>query len=568
MYTLEKIKNQIIKEINKALGREIVSASDLSYPPDAGMGDLSLPCFKAGKEMKKPPVEVASKLLGELSSPKVLGELSSLKIAGPYLNFTLKKEKLADGVLKEITKMKSVYGENKDGRKKRVSIEYSNANTHKEYHVGHLRNICYGDAAAKILSANGFEVVPISYINDFGIHTAKTLWLYLEKYKDEPQPENKGAFLGRIYAEASQRLEKDQIGRQVAAGIMKKIESRQGEEYKLWQKTRKWSIKQFDNIYKELGVKFKKIFYESEFTDEGLEMIAKMYKKEILAKSEGAIIADLEKYGLGVLVFLRSDGTALYPVADLPAAIDRIKKFRLDKSLYVVDIRQSLYFKQLFKILELLGHKEDKEHLGYEFVKLPEGMMSSRAGRVITYEELKEEAIKRAVKETKSRHKDWGEKKIKSTAWTIVKGAIKFEMIKVGAGSVITFDIDKALRFDGFTAAYLQYTCARIRSVAKKAGVQGKPDPAFLKEEKEASLIMKLSKYPESVQKAGAGRDPSEIARYLFDLAQTFNDYYHSVPVLKSSDKEKAARLALLAAVRQVIKNGLGLLGIDVLEEM
>ena len=245
----------------------------------------------------------------------------------------------------------------------------------------------------------------------------------------------------------------------------------------------------------------------------------------------------------------------------------------------MVDARQSLYFKQLFKLLELLGYtsaklgtgKKAMKHLGYEFVKLPEGMMSSRTGKVITYEDLRERGLKRAIAETKKRHKNWSERQVSAVADKLVNGALKFEMVKVGADKVITFDIEQALRFEGNTAAYLQYTGARINSINKKS--KEKLEIKNLKfenliEPKENKIVNKLAKYPEIVEIAGRNYDPSELAKYLFDLAREFNDYYHAVPVLKAKTEVRQARLALISAVSQVIKNGLGLLGIEAVEEM
>src|SRR3989338_669396 len=351
---------------------------------------------------------------------------------------------------------------------------------------------------------------------------------------------------------------------------MKQIESRSGAYYKLWRKTRRWSIDGLAKIYKELDVKFTHIFYESEVIEKGLDLAAKLYKKEILTKSQGAIIADLQKYNLGVLVFIRSDGTALYPVADLALAEEKFKKYKIDKSVYVVDVRKSLYFKQLFKVLELLGFKQEMKHLAYEFVKLPEGMMASRTGKVITYEELRSQALAKAVSETKLRHKNWPKNKLNEVAEKIVVGALKFEMIKVSADKIITFDIDQALRFDGYTAAYLQYTYARINSINKKAGKKESRTVNYnnLAEAKEAALAIKLAKYPEAVAAAGKNYDPAELAKYLFELAQEFNDYYHSVPVLKAEAEIRQARLVLIMAVKQTLANCLELLGIETAEEM
>jgi len=567
MYILEKIKKEIAKEINKALKGKLVKASDLVYPPNKGMGDLSLPCFSLASRAGKNPSAAAKELVGKVKAEKMISGVNAI---GPYVNFNINKIYLFKGVLRDMNKERVKYGFNKSGREEKVLIEYSNANTHKEYHVGHLRNICYGDAVSRILNANGYKSIPVSYINDFGIHTAKTLWTYLEYYKNKKLPANKGRFLGEVYVRSTKEAEKDKIAKQMIEGIMKKIETREGKEYELWKETRGWSIKQFDNIYRELGVKFDHIFYESEYIDKGIKIIEGLTKKKILEVSQGAVIANLEKYNLGVLVVLRSDGTATYPVADIPLAEAKQKKYKMDKSIYVVDVRQSLYFKQLFKILELNGHKEELVHLSHDFVKLPTGMMSSRTGNVITYEDLREKVFDRAIKETKQRHQDWSSKKIEATAKAITNGAIKFEMLKVGANQEITFDIKKALSFQGFTAAYLQYTYARVNSIISKAGEKEniKIDFQGFDAKEEHELILKLAKYPDAVKRAGEKYDPAEITKYLFELAQKLNDYYHKVPVLKAEEEIKLARLALIGSINRVLKNGLGLLGIETLDKM
>jgi len=570
MYSLGKIKLHIVKQINQALEKKLIKASDLVYPPNLAFGDLSLSLFTPARKLNSESYKLAEKLVSKVKTDKII---LSLKAVGPYLNFIIDKKFLVRESLNEIDRLKKDYGKNKSGKEKRVMIEYSNANTHKEYHVGHLRNLCFGDAVNRILMANGYKSIPVSYINDFGIHTAKTLWAYLEFYQGKESEGDKGYFLGQVYARAVKEIKEKPASQNMVKFMMKKIEGRQGVEYKLWQKTRQWSIKQLDQIYKELAIKFDHIFYESEFIDQGRDLVVKLYKKRILTRSQGAIIANLEEYNLGVLIFLRNDGSALYPVADIPLAIKKIKKFKLDKSIYIVDVRQSLYFKQLFKVLELLGYKKEMIHLAYEFVKLPSGMISSRTGNIITYEDLYGQILKRAVRETKMRHDSWNSKKIEEVALIITKAAIKFEMVKVSANQIITFDINKALRFDGYTAAYLQYTYARIRSILRKSKVKSQKSKLQIKaqnlnNEKEYGLILKLAKYPEAVARAGENYDPAEIAKYLFELAQSFNDYYHSVPVLQAEEETRKARLVLIKSVSQVIKNGLDLLGIETVEEM
>ena len=591
MYSINKIKQNIAKKINQAIKADIVAPENLVYPPQENMGDLSLPCFALAKNLRKNPAEIAEFLVKNINSKGVVAGVSAL---GPYFNIKLNKAELTKEVINEIESLRENYGYNKSGKKQKVMIEYSNVNTHKEYHVGHLRNICYGDAVNRIASANGYKSIPVSYVNDFGIHIAKTVWGLIKFYLDEKQSDdinkdlenfskykNKGELLGEIYVRANKEIKKSKTAKQLVEVIMKKIESESGKEYELWKATRAWSIEQFAKIYQELGIEFEKIYYESEFIAQGQELVKELLQKNILKKSQGAVIADLEKYDLGVLVILRSDGTATYPVADIPLAMQKFKEYNPDASIYVVDKRQALYFKQLFHILKSIGYKKPMIHLGYDVVKLPTGMMSSRLGNTITYEDLKEQLFKRAKKETSERHPDWSKEKINSTVDALVLGVMKFEMLKIGQEQPIIFDIDKALSFNGFTSAYLQYAYARIKSIIKKSKVES---PHFAKatrgkqkskvnfdglsEEREHKLILKLAKYPSVVKQSGKDFNPSEIARYLFELAQDFNDYYHEVPILKSTEEICNARLTLILSVSQVIKNGLDLLGIGVVEKM
>jgi arginyl-tRNA synthetase len=565
MIFLESLKNKIISQLG-------ASALVFSYPPNSDLGDLSLACFEPAKKENISPVELAKKWAEVINQNQELAAyFSEVKPVGPYLNFFISPKLLATEVIAQIKKEKDNYGRNNNGRQQQIMIEYSNGNTHKEYHVGHLRNIAYGDAINRLLSANGFKSIPVSYINDFGIHVAKTIWNWKKNPEYAHQHEAKGLLLGKCYAEASQKLTDRPEYKLEVAKIMQEIESRKGDNYLLWKETRTWSIDYFASIYKELDVKFEKTFYESEVIDEGLEMVETMLNKNILVKSEGAIIANLEEYDLGVLPVIRSDGTALYPVADLALAVNKFSLYNLVESIYVVDVRQSLHFKQLFKVLSLLGYQQRLTHLPYDFVTLPEGMMSSRTGNVITYDELKTKIRARLLAETRGKHDDWNDDQVAKVADVLTIAIIKFEMLKVSADKIITFNIEESLKFDGYTACYLEYSYARLQSILRKeSGVSllGKIDFSLLTEKKEAELLIKIAKYPEIIILASTKRNPSELTKYLFELAQLSNDYYHAVNILKADKKIKKVRLALIKAVSQVLKNGLDILGLDILEEM
>jgi len=563
MATLEKIK----AEIKQAVGFDL----DISYPPSPELGDLSLALFALAKSTKQNPVGLAEEIRQKLSKNKALKPLVlDIKTVGPYVNLFLNYGNLTAKVLGEIKKEKNKYGQNTSGKKAGVMIEYSNGNTHKEVHIGHLRNICFGDSVNKLLVASGYQAIPVSYINDFGIFAAKTLWYFLRHEKRyAASKDSKGYILGNCYKEAVSALEDNDLAKAEVVKIMKEIESRRGDTYQLWKKTRTWSIDYLKEIYQELEIKFQKTFYESEVIGDGLKIVQKLIKSGLLVKSDGAIIADMEKYKLGVLPIIRSDGTALYPVADLALAVKKFKENKIKESIYVVDVRQALYFKQLFKIMELMGYKQKITHLAYDFVTLPSGMMSSRSGNVITYRELMDEALASTIKTTKEKRSDWSDKKIKEVAKAIALSTIKFEMLKVSSQKTITFNIEEALKFDGYTATYLQYTHARIMSLTHKVkGVKKTADYGVLSEPQEKTLIVKMAKYPEAVKRSADNYDPSEITKYIFELCQDFNDYYHNVQIIKSSTAVQGARLELVGAVGQIIKNGLELLGIKAINEI
>lgn len=562
---LEILKNKISRELR-------LEKAVFSYPPNPGLGDLSLACFEIAKKNNQNPAAWAEAAAVRLKEKRHFKKyLSDVKAAGPYLNFYINQSYLADKVISAIRSSKNRYGNNGTGRSQKIVLEYSNGNTHKEYHIGHLRNIAFGSSVTKLLSACSYQAIPVSYINDFGIHAAKTIWNWQNNKKYQQSSEEKGYLLGVCYSEASRLLEEKSELKEEVLEIMKGIESRQGDSYHLWEMTRSWSIKYFESIYKELNIKFHHVFYENEYIDEGLKLVNQLLEKGLLLKSEGAIIANLEEYGLGVLPIIRTGGTALYPVADLALMAEKNRRYHPKESIYIVDVRQGLYFKQLAKIAELIGYKNGIRHLGYDFVTLPDGMMSSRSGNVITYRELRDKVLEKLFEETSRRHSDWTKSRVRQVAWNLMISTIKFEMLKVSADKTIVFNVEEALRFDGYTACYLQYGYVRLKSLIRKEPLKflfHRTDYRCLTEEKEKSLLIKLARYPEIIKLSGEKYNPSELAKYLFELVQMFNDYYHEVNILKAEPKTKKARLALVRAISQVLNNGFNILGMQVIEEM
>jgi arginyl-tRNA synthetase len=553
---LLKIKKDIAEELN-------INIDDIVYPPNSELGDFSLAVFKLAEKNNKGTSEMAIEMKEKVFDNFELKEkFSDIKIIGPYLNFFLKKDFLFSQIILEILEKADEYGYNQNRKKEMSVFEYSNINTHKDFHIGHLRNICLGDAIYRVSLANGFKAAPVSYINDFGIHVARAIWSYKKKYSDD---------IAKCYTNTVKEVEKNPEIIKEISSIMSDIEKRRGSNYKLWKKTRKISLKKFDDIYDKLNVKFEKTYFESELISKGLKMLVNFTKKGIFRKSEGAIIADLNEYDLGVLPIIRSDGTALYPVADLALAKEKSKNFKnLKNSFVIVDVRQSLYFKQLFKILSLAGYEQNFKHLSYEFVTLPEGMMSSRSGNAISFDELYQKVFERLFDESRKRHEDWSRDKIENNCRKLSVAILKFEMLKVSASKIISFDIKEALRFDGFNALYILYGLVRVKSILRKSSIDLKREANFelLKEKEERKIILELAKYPEMVIKTEKEKDPSEIAKYSFDLFRLFNEYYQKIKVLSDDREVQRARLALLGGISQVAENSLSLLGIESLDEI
>lgn len=566
---LAEIKKQIAALLPAELG---VAAGDLVIPPEKKMGDLSLPCFGLAKKLGKNPMVIAQEIAGQIV---LINQflVQSARATGPYLNFVLQPGAVAKIILPPIIKNKKHLGQNKLGKGAQVILEYPSNNTHKELHIGHFRNICLGNALVNLLSANGFKATPINYLNDFGSHVAKCLWCLRKFHGKENPPANKQKWLGLIYAEASQYIVEHPEAKEEVAVWLQKLETRDKSIWPLFKKTRQWSIDGFAKIFKELGVKHQKTFFEMDVKDAGQKIVNELLKKKIAQVGEGgAIIADLKQYGLDIGLLRKSNGSGLYLTSDLGLAAAKKRAYpKAAVSVHLTGSEQNFYFKQLFKILELAGFQFQMRHVSYGLVSLPQGKMSSRAGNVILYDDLRDEALKHAEAETKRRHPDWPAYKIKKTARAVALAALKFSMLRAGPSQNIVFNLAEAISFDGFTGPYLQYSLARLNSILKKAGSlgNGRVDYAVLTAPTEKALILKLAEMSLATAKASTDYDPSILARYLYETAKLFSEFYEFCPVLKAESAAlKKARLHLVAAVKATLESGLLMLGVPLIKEM
>jgi len=581
MNCIDKIKLDIAESINKILKKDVIALSDFVYPPDSKMGDLSLPCFnfKNSLQLKKSPAEISKYLKDKLNMPAVQAIVS----AGPYLNFNLNKAKIANAVIKEIISQGDKYGSSKIGKKQKVMVEFAHPNTHKAFHIGHLRTAITGESVSRILESLGFQIIRANYQGDVGPHVAKCIW-GVQKLKDEYEAvsqdhisiEAKIKFLSKAYVLGSDNYDKDQNAKQEITNLNKEIYNQKEATKIIYENTRAWSLEYFDNIYKTLGIKFDRLYFESEVFEKGKELVLNYLEensapsRRVFKRSNGAIIFEGEKRGLHDRVFINSQGFPTYEAKELGLAKLQISEYNPTKIIHVVANEQEEYFKVLFCALGKIfpKTKDIEEHLSYAMVDLKNGKMSSRKGNVVLGEWLINQVREKIIKIGACNSEN--EEKISEK---VSLGAVKYFILKNNTNKKILFDINESIKLSGNSGPYLQYAYVRIYSIINgvdkySLAEKGETNLSLLKEQKEHNLIMQAAKYPEVVLKAGQNYDPSEIAKYLFELCKLFNDYYHAIPILKAEKEISKARLALIGAISQVIKNGLNLLGIETVDSM
>ncbi len=555
-------------EIIKLLAKETKLKKEeieslLAVPPDQKLGDYAFPCFKLGGN----PKEEADRLKKKIKLPSFIAKIET---AGPYLNFFLSPAVVAEETLARIGKEGKNYGQGKE--KKNIVVEFCGPNTNKPLHLGHLRNMALGDAACRLLQFQGNEVHPVNIINDRGIHICKSMLAY-RKWGGNRKPDQKGDhFVGDWYVRFAGEVEKDEELNHQAQEMLQKWEQGDKETRELWKKMSRWVLDGFSQTYQRFGISFEKEYFESRYYEGGKNLVMEGLKKGVFAKDQtGAVIAPLEPFGLTNKVLLRGDATSLYITQDMYLAELRYNDFKFDQLIYVVASEQNLHFRQLFKILELLKkpYARNLFHLSYGLVHLPSGRMKSREGTVIDADDLIDEMAALAGKEVGERYKNLSQKEARQRSESIALAAIKFFMLRTDAQRDITFHPEESLSFEGETGPYLQYTHARSCSILRKAGkVKGKVNFALLKEKEEQAVLSLLMKFPEKVREATEHYKPHLICRYLLDLAQAFNEFYHAHQVISEDQELMKARLRLVDSVRQVLDNGLGLLGIEALKEM
>ena len=565
---MDEFKKEAVKLASKTVPN--VTDSMLEVPPEANLGDLALPCFAFAKEIKKSPNDIA-KQISENSKPTEL--IEKIAAAGAYVNFFINKSKFAGMVLNDVVKLKSSYGKSLLGKGKTVMVEFSSPNTNKPQHLGHVRNNVLGSSIAALQDFASYKSIRANLINDRGIHICKSMLAY-KKWGGNTEPDKKpDHFVGDFYVLFNKSAAEHPEIEAEAHEMLRLWEEGDKETKALWKKMNNWIYKGFEETYDRLGIKFDVTYYESEFYEKGRKIVEEGFEKGILKKNaEGAIYADIEEFKLPEKIVLRADGTSIYVTQDIYLAKLKFDQYPLNKSIYVVGNEHDLYMKQLFAILKKLGFEfADKcYHKSYGMVYLPEGKMKSREGTVVDADDIIAHMVSLAKEEVMKRHVDLSENEVQKRANAIGIGAIKFFMAKQDAAKDIHFDPKESLSFEGETGPYVQYSYARICSILKKYGktVNEDSDVSLLKTKEEQKLVKVISDFPFVVEESARNYDPSKVAHYLVLLAQAFNEFYHSCPVLAEENELKKARILLIYCVKHVLGNGLALLGIEQLEEM
>jgi len=541
--------------------------SMIEYPKYTEMGDFAFPCFRLSKIFRKAPNMIAADLVENIETTNSFDKIEA--VSG-YVNFTIDKGYFAKLVMEEIFGMGDKYGSSNMGEGKNIIVEYSSTNIAKPFHMGHIRSTMIGESLYRIHKYLGYNTTAINHLGDYGTQFGKLivafkLWGNKETIEGNPIPE-----LLKIYVKFHEEAELKPELEDQAREWFKKLEDNDGEAYELWNWFREVSLKEFNRVYGMLGVKFDSYAGESFYSDKMPSVLEELREKKIMKKSEGAEIVDLEDYGMPPALITKRDGSTLYITRDLAAAIYRKNHYNFDKNVYVVGNQQKLHFRQWIKIIELMGYEWAKDciHVDFGLVSLEEGSLSTRSGRVVFLEDVLNGAVEKTMEIINEKNPNLENKE--TVAKDVGIGAVIFQELSSSRIKDYTFSLEKTLSFDGETGPYVQYTHARACSVLRKAGVEidENVDYLLLQEDVAKDVVRLLSKFPEMIVLACEKYEPSIVARYVVDLAQSFNRFYHDTQILVDDKELLKARVALVAAVAQTIKNGLRLVCLNAPEKM
>ncbi len=560
-------KNKIAQLIKQHVDLDIDAIEKLiEIPPKSEMGDYAFPCFQLSKVMRKAPNMIAETLKDAINKDG----FERIENLGPYLNFFVDKGVFAENTINKILKDGDSYGESNIGEGKTVCVEYSSPNIAKPFHVGHLFTTAIGNSLYKMFKKEGYDVVGLNHLGDWGTQFGKLISAYNRWVDEEALEKAPIDELLRIYVKFHDEAEKDPRLEDEGRMYFKKLETGDAEAQALWKRFRDLSLKEFERVYDILGVKFDSLAGEAFYNDKMDVVVNELKDKGLLVESNGAQVVMLDDYNMPPCIVLKGDGASIYATRDLAAAMYRKKTYDFYKSIYVVGSPQALHFKQVFKVLELAGHEwaNDCVHVGFGLVKFADRKLSTRKGEVVLLDDLIRESVEKTLEVINEKNPDLENKE--EVAKKIGVGAIIFTYLKNSREKDIVFDWKEILSFEGETGPYVQYSYARANSIISRAeNISSKVDYSKLSSKEEFELVKVLANFNNQIKLATDKLEPSILTRYVIDVAKSFNKFYNAHSVLNLDDEVlKATRLSLVKSSLQVIKNGLELLGIDVVEKM
>lgn len=543
----------------------------IEIPPNSDLGDYAFPCFKLAKSLRKAPPVIASEIKEAIKLDD--GSIEKIEIVGGYLNIYINKASLAETVLKEVAQKQEKYGSSNIGMGKNVVIDYSAPNIAKPFHIGHLRSTVIGGALYKIYNFLGYNSVGINYLGDWGLQFGKVMAGY-DMWKDEYDfSQSEIQAILKIYVRFCQEEKEKPELTELAREYFKRLEDGEEKEVETWKWIRRISLENYQKTYNLLNSKFDSYNGESYYNDKMDAVVDELREKGLLKESEGAQVVDLSEYDMPPCIIITSAGTTIYATRDLASLKDRINKYDFDKAIYVVGNEQRLHFKQVFKVLELMGYPEYArkcEHVPFGLVVDKDGeKIGSRKGNSIFLEDILKEAIQKVEKIIDEKNPGLEDKE--EVARKVGVGAIIFNDLSNSRIKDEIFDWDMLLNFQGETGPYIQYIYVRTRSLLDKAGyVPDLENINFSKlQEKEAVETLKLLyRFNEFVTLAADKNEPSIISRYLIDVAQNFSTFYNEHKIITEDKTVQDARLALTYAVGTVLKSGVTLLGMEMPNKM
>ncbi len=564
----EKIA-QKISEVTNIEKEELKTYIEI--PPNSDLGDYAFPCFKLAKSLRKAPPVIASEIKEAIKLDD--GSIEKIEIVGGYLNIYINKASLAETVLKEVAQKQEKYGSSNIGMGKNVVIDYSAPNIAKPFHIGHLRSTVIGGALYKIYNFLGYNSVGINYLGDWGLQFGKVMAGY-DMWKDEYDfSQSEIQAILKIYVRFCQEEKEKPELTELAREYFKRLEDGEEKEVETWKWIRRISLENYQKTYNLLNSKFDSYNGESYYNDKMDAVVDELREKGLLKESEGAQVVDLSEYDMPPCIIITSAGTTIYATRDLASLKDRINKYDFDKAIYVVGNEQRLHFKQVFKVLELMGYPEYAkkcEHVPFGLVVDKDGeKIGSRKGNSVFLEDILKEAIQKVEKIIDEKNPGLEDKE--EVARKVGVGAIIFNDLSNSRIKDEIFDWDMLLNFQGETGPYIQYIYVRTRSLLEKAGyVPDLENINFSKlQEKEAVETLKLLyRFNEFVTLAADKNEPSIISRYLIDVAQNFSTFYNEHKIITEDKTVQDARLALTYAVGTVLKSGVTLLGMEMPNKM